>query len=84
MKPDPNEMIRYWKDAEYRETSNSAGEANPAGTLEIDDALLGEVSGSFSTEGLLTWGCCYGASWHLLCRFDTNGFSSYGCCLEEA
>ena len=84
MRPDTNETIRYWKDLEFRETSSGAPAANPAGTLEVDDALLGEVSGSFSTEGLLTWGCCYGASWHVLCDLDTKGFSSYGCCVMEA
>ncbi len=83
MKKDPNEIIRSWKDTRFHETSSAALEPHPAGRVELDEALLAEVSGRMSTEALWTWGCCTFTTWNPLSPFDTNGYKTFGCCLKE-
>lgn len=80
MRQEPNQIIRFWKDARFRETQQVAFELNPAGVLELDDALLAEVSGSSATEPLKTIGCC-STWWDAI---NTVGFKSWGCCVIES
>ncbi|HET7436171.1 MAG TPA: mersacidin/lichenicidin family type 2 lantibiotic [Thermoanaerobaculia bacterium] len=82
---DSNDIIRYWKDARFRETSAAVAEPNPAGALELDDNALNEVAGSesASTEQLLTFGCCTFGTWNPLSPLDSNGIRTYGCCQME-
>jgi mersacidin/lichenicidin family type 2 lantibiotic len=56
-----NEIIRAWQDEEYREGLGEAALAalpgNPAGPVELDEALLDAVAGA--RPRLTTGGACY-------------------------
>jgi mersacidin/lichenicidin family type 2 lantibiotic len=59
-----NNIIRAWKDPVYRNSLSEAERAvlpaNPAGSIEISDADLGNVAGglAFPTVGCHTGGFC--------------------------
>jgi len=80
------DIIRAWKDEEYRKSltdeQRASLPANPAGKMELTDADLGSVAGGTDAElertgSGLTLGCCTsvihecGFSWYL---------GTYGCC----
>ncbi|OLE96799.1 MAG: hypothetical protein AUG75_15995 [Cyanobacteria bacterium 13_1_20CM_4_61_6] len=77
-------IIRAWKDHEYRESLSDAERAqlpsNPAGIVELSDEELGYVAGGTDLERTSsgwTLGCCSsvirgcGTSYYLM---------TYGCC----
>ncbi len=52
--------IRAWKDADYRQAlsaEDTAATQSPAGTIELDDADLGDVAGG-TAAGLTQTGIC--------------------------
>ena len=57
------DLIRAWKDAEFHcslgEEARARLPENPAGTIELADAVLDNVVGA-RTEHLATIGCCSG------------------------
>lgn len=59
----PNDIIRAWKDEEYRSSLSAAERAllpqHPAGLIELTDAELDAAVGA-NTELLSTVGCCGG------------------------
>jgi mersacidin/lichenicidin family type 2 lantibiotic len=58
------EIIRAWKDPEYRATLTEAEltalPAHPSGQIVLTDSDLGGVAGAeeANTENIETWGCC--------------------------
>jgi len=66
------QIIRAWKDPEYRATADSLGAAFPAspvGAIDLPDAVL-DVSGGYveaRTEYLETLGCCQGFTQYTKC-----------------
>jgi mersacidin/lichenicidin family type 2 lantibiotic len=56
-----NKIIRAWKDPVYRnslsEAERAALPANPAGSIEISDADLGNVAGGFLFTVYCTYYC---------------------------
>ena len=83
MKTETNEIIKSWKDARFRATTNAAHEPSPVGSAELDDALLADVAGRSSTENMLTAGCCTFGTWNPLSPVDTNYIGTYGCCPHD-
>ena len=52
--------VRAWKDAAYRQSlsaEDAAATQSPAGTIELDDADLGDVAGG-TAAGLTQTGIC--------------------------
>ena len=49
------DVIRAWKDEEYRRSLSAAERAalpdHPAGLIELDDELLGQVAGAVPSRG---------------------------------
>lgn len=81
-------IIRAWKDEEYRQSLSNAERArlpvNPAGVIELSDAELSSVAGGTDQLTVLER---TGSGWTMgCCSFVTNecGFSWYlgtnGCC----
>lgn len=79
------EIIKAWKEPGYRETLGDSADLpeHPAGWSELRDTELGGVVGglemeAFSTESLLTLGCCSGGP---ICdEMNTNRVFTWGCC----
>jgi mersacidin/lichenicidin family type 2 lantibiotic len=82
------DIIRAWKDEEYRKSltneQRASMPANPAGQIELTDADMGAVAGGTAQEqdlertgSGLTLGCCSSV-------INECGFSwylgTYGCC----
>jgi len=84
--------IRAWKDADYRQTlpaEDAAATQSPAGTIELDDADLGDVAGgtaagltqtgicgtSMACVTVVSCGACAATLWSGTCAV-----SSVGCC----
>ncbi|HEY0170308.1 MAG TPA: mersacidin/lichenicidin family type 2 lantibiotic [Pyrinomonadaceae bacterium] len=79
------QIIRAWKDSEYRaglsEAERSLLPEHPAGIVELPDELMGVVAGAeeSSTSRLLSIGCCQTPNG------GTVKFFSVGCaCGEQA
>jgi mersacidin/lichenicidin family type 2 lantibiotic len=57
------DVIRAWKDREYRQGLSQAQQdalpPHPAGLIELAESELGTVAGA-ATEMLMTIGCCNG------------------------
>lgn len=57
-----NEIIRAWKDEEYRENLSEEELAllpeNPAGMLELTDEALEDVAAGASSEASCCWRSC--------------------------
>jgi mersacidin/lichenicidin family type 2 lantibiotic len=75
------DIIRAWKDGEYRRGLSASQRASlpthPAGDIELSEAEMGQVSGG-NTESLWTGGCC---SYNPLCGPTAScGAFTYGCC----
>lgn len=82
------DIIRAWKDEEYRQSLTDAERAmlpeNPAGKIELTDADLGAVVGGTDamtvaerTGAGLTLGCCSSVIHE--CGFSWY-LGTYGCC----
>jgi mersacidin/lichenicidin family type 2 lantibiotic len=80
------DIIRAWKDEEYRLTLSAAELAllpdNPAGIIDLADTDLEEVTGA-STERAMTLGCCNGLTtdtcWcSFWCTLDCSATRSCG------
>jgi len=77
------EIVRSWKDEEYRRTLSDEERAsapeNPAGLYELSDAEMGAVIGGneypYPTNYFLTVGCC---TFEAICGSQWIG--SFGCC----
>ncbi|HKS30082.1 MAG TPA: mersacidin/lichenicidin family type 2 lantibiotic [Pyrinomonadaceae bacterium] len=74
------DIIRAWKDEDYRRSLTSAERAllpeNPAGVVELTDAELGAVFGA-GTYAYGTLGCCGSA---IVCIGLTFAIGTGGCC----
>jgi len=74
----PNQIVRAWKDSDYRarldSESAAAVPAHPAGDIDIADSML-ELSGGEEsrTEYLETIGCCQGFTQAGRCDFTGGG-----------
>jgi mersacidin/lichenicidin family type 2 lantibiotic len=84
------DIIRAWKDPEYRATLNEAElaalPAHPSGQVELSDNDLGGVAAGeeASTEGLRTYGCCTN-TFYMPCTIGTYYIPlfSLGCCYRD-
>ncbi len=58
----PHDIVRAWKDADFRDSLGDAQAvpSHPSGSLDLPDDLLEHVAGGASTEYLLSLGCCQG------------------------
>ncbi len=74
------DIIRAWKDEEYRENLGAAGVPDhPAGLVELQENQLGYVAGG-NTEHESTLGCCHGLTNEGSCWYcDTNVCVTNGC-----
>jgi mersacidin/lichenicidin family type 2 lantibiotic len=75
----PNQIVRAWKDSDYRAglTSESSAvvPAHPVGDIDIADSML-DLSGGYEearTEYLETLGCCQGFTQAGKCDFTGGG-----------
>ena len=77
------DIIRAWKDPEYRATLTEAElaalPAHPSGQVDLSDSDLDGVAGAESTEQLETWGCCKTLPSSFYMRCDTHKFIIWGC-----
>ncbi|MBI5928042.1 MAG: mersacidin/lichenicidin family type 2 lantibiotic [Chloroflexi bacterium] len=64
------DVVRAWKDAEYRNSLTAEQRAslpeNPAGLVELDDAML-DASVGGGTELVASLGCCGGLTNYNTC-----------------
>ena len=71
------QIIRAWKDEEYRDALPDSEQAelpeHPSGIISLPESVLREVAGGFQTERMWTFGCCFG----------TVGVGTQGCCPPE-
>jgi len=76
------DVIRAWKDPEYRDSLTAAEQAalpeHPAGLIELVDEELSSVNGAASYE-LATYGCC---TPHTV-SVDTHAVMTLGCCKDS-
>ena len=81
-----SEIIRAWKDPEYRASLNEAElaalPAHPSGRIDLSDSELEGVAGGdvANTEALKTFGCC--TTFFFRCGL-TVGWMTLGCCPTE-
>lgn len=73
-------IIRAWKDPEYRMRHSGDMESHPSGLVELPETELANVGGG-ATELAVTFGCCGGffgdTGW--ICIPTANGYETYGC-----
>ncbi len=85
------DIIRAWKDTEYRATLTEAElaalPAHPSGVIDLPDSNLESVAGGeeAGTEPLQTYGCCT-QTIYMPCTIGTLYIPlfSLGCCSREA
>jgi mersacidin/lichenicidin family type 2 lantibiotic len=74
----PNQIVRAWKDADYRThlTTEAAASVppNPAGDIDVADSMLDLSGGEEArTEWLESLGCCQGFTQDGRCDFTSSG-----------
>jgi mersacidin/lichenicidin family type 2 lantibiotic len=73
----PNQIVRAWKDADYRADlsaeSGASIPAHPVGDIELADSLLELSGGAARTEYLESMGCCQGFTQAGRCDFTSSG-----------
>ena len=80
------EIVRAWKDSEYRASLTEAQRAqlpeHPAGLIELTDEQLGVAGGEeAATWRADTYGCCNGTVWFYAC--GSLKLFSLGCACGE-
>lgn len=65
------DLIRYWKDPEYRGAARGKGTApeHPAGSVELNEQAMSEVIGA-RTEPMGSLGCCPGYTAEHVCNTE--------------
>ena len=73
----PNQIVRAWKDADYRaDLAAGAGApvpSSPVGDIDLADSLLELSGGESRTEWLESLGCCQGFTQDGKCDFTSSG-----------
>lgn len=71
MKNKPVDLVRYWKDPDYRGSLDAGqleGLQHPSGIVQLEDAALDDIAGG-ATWYFGTLGCCGGwTSDYSICR----------------
>lgn len=83
------DIVRSWKDPEYRQALGAAAPDHPAGEAgltPITDEQLYTVNGASHTQHLATWGCCACLPWYsgwtrcgLICNPSRPCSAEMGC-----
>ncbi|HWN70534.1 MAG TPA: mersacidin/lichenicidin family type 2 lantibiotic [Haliangium sp.] len=76
-----SDIIRAWKDPEFRATLENAPES-PAGLIELDDAALESVGGAAISVTEHTEGCTV-SGWQISCGYVCTATTECYCTIVQ-